>query len=125
MCCSVSSSKLGGAVAGHSARTCTQLVVEQTSEALATVHSSAAESIRSAAPACGRLHGPRSEPRISGFARAQNQLRRPKYRVLPNLTPKQSFAGRPLQCGYAFHALSHWLGPAQTYFNVFLQDVSV
>ena len=23
------------------------------------------------------------------------------------LTPKRSFAGRPLQCGYAFHALSH------------------
>ena len=41
------------------------------------------------------------------------------------LTPKRLGTGRSLQCGYAHHALSNWLGPAQTYFNVFLQDVSV
>ena len=41
------------------------------------------------------------------------------------LTPKRLGAGRSLQCGYAHHALSNWLGPAQTYFDVFLQDVSV
>ena len=41
------------------------------------------------------------------------------------LTPKRITSGQALQCGYARHALSHWLGPAQTYFNVFLQDVSV
>ena len=42
-----------------------------------------------------------------------------------SLTPKRLGAGRSLQCGYAHHALSNWRGPAQTYFNVFLQDVSV